>query len=64
MHFAIPQSAYEDANGNLILRCYDPTLKRDRDYSYDSLRGVFDINTVLFIDSTISRSYALSDLIR
>ena len=57
LHFAIPKAAYRDANGNLMLRCYDPTLKSERDYSYESLRGVFDINTVPFIDSPISGSY-------
>lgn len=56
LHFAIPQSAYKDANGNIMLRCYDPTLQGYHDYSYDKLKGTFDINTVPFIDSPISGS--------
>ena len=61
LHFAIPQAAYRNANGDIMLRCYDPTLKSERDYSYDSLKGVFDINTVPFIDSPISGSYGSYD---
>lgn len=58
LHFAIPKAAYRDANGKPYAKVLlTLTLKSERDYSYESLRDVFDINTVPFIDSPISGSY-------